>query len=98
MPIIRASYRIAEKTQFQYGVQWKRDYDRLIKEESGIRTVQTFQVYTSDIYNGYNIVLVMGMNLVQKDYDVLDYDPVYQTGRFFDSKNTRFFINVYAGN
>lgn len=98
MPIIRTSFRIAEKTQFQYGVQWNRSYDRLVKEESSIRTVQTFQVYTTDIYNGYNVVLILGMNLVNKDYDILDYDKIYQTGHPFDSKNMRFFINLYAGN
>ncbi|MBL8029065.1 MAG: hypothetical protein JNL74_21765 [Fibrobacteres bacterium] len=98
IPIIRADFRIAEKTKFQYGVQWKRDYDQLVKEESNSRTVQTFQVYTSDIYNGYNVVLILGMNLITKDYDILDYDNIYQTGYKADSDNMRFFINVYAGN
>jgi hypothetical protein len=98
IPIIRTSFRIAEKTQFQYGIQWSRSYDRLVKEESSIRSVQTFQVYTTDIYNGYNVALILGMNLVNKNYDILDYDVIHQTGHTFDSKNMRFFINLYAGN
>lgn len=98
VPILRASFIIAERTQLEYGVQWKRDYDYLVKEESNRRTVQTIQISARDKYNGYNVALMLGMNFINKDYDVLDYNSLYQTGHLYDSKSTRFFINVYAGN
>lgn len=97
-PILRLFYKIAESTQLQYGIEWKRDYDRLIKAESNGRTVQTLQVYSTDNVSGYNIALIMGMNLIDNDYDVLNYNPLLETGKKFDGTDTRFFIKVYAGN
>ncbi|MFH0919752.1 MAG: hypothetical protein V1913_05270, partial [Fibrobacterota bacterium] len=98
MPIIRAFFKIAEKTEFQYGIQWKRTYDRMIKSESSLRNVQTFQVYSTDNVAGYNIALLMGMVLIQNNYDVLNYNPLFENGHPYDGKDTRFFIKVYAGN
>jgi len=98
VPIFRLGYKIAERTQLQFGVQWKKTYDQLVRSESSSRRVQTFQVSSSDNVAGYNVSLVMGMNLIKDDYDILDFDPVFQTGRRYDGKDTQFFIKVYAGN
>lgn len=98
IPIVRLFYKIAEHTQFQYGVQWKRTYDRLIKSESGARRVQTFQVYSTDNVAGYNVALILGMNMINNDFDVLLYDPLFENGHIYDGKDTRFFIRIYAGN
>lgn len=98
VPILRVFFKIAERTQFQYGVQWKRTYDDLIKSESGLRRVQTFQVHSTDNVAGYNVSLLMGLNFIQNNYDILNYDPLYENGHLYDGKDTRFFIRVYAGN
>jgi hypothetical protein len=98
IPILRAFFKIAEKTELQYGVEWMRTYDRMIKSESNLRTVNTFQVYSTDNVAGYNIALLLGMNFVTKNYDILNYDPLYENGYQYDGKDMRFFIKVYAGN
>ncbi len=98
VPMLRAFFKIAENTQFQYGIEWKRDYDRLIKSESNLKQVQTLQVYSTDNVSGYNIALIMGMNLINSNYDVLNYDPLLESGHTYDGTDTRFFIKVYAGN
>src|SRR3989339_384047 len=97
-PILRCYFKVAEKTMLQYGVQWKKSFDRLIRAESDSRRVQTFQMLSTDNVSGYNVTLILGMNLVNNDYDVLNYDTVFQTGHLFDGKDTQFFIKVYAGN
>jgi len=98
IPILRAAFKIAEKTEFQYGVQWQRTYDRMIKSESNVRNVQTFQIYSTDNVSGYNIALLMGMDVIQSDYDVLNFNPLFENGHKFDGSDSRFFIKVYAGN
>jgi len=98
IPVFRAFFKIAERTEFQYGYQWKRDFDQLIKSESKSRTVHTFQVESSDNVSGYNVKLIMGMNLISNDYDILNADPLFQYGHPYDGSDTRFFIKVYAGN
>ncbi|OGJ85973.1 MAG: hypothetical protein A2268_00015 [Candidatus Raymondbacteria bacterium RifOxyA12_full_50_37] len=97
-PILRCAFKIAEKTIFQYGVQWKKTFDWLVKEQSSLRRVQTLQVYSSDNVAGYNVALLMGMNFINNDYDILKYDEVFQSGHLYDGRDLQFFIRVYAGN
>jgi hypothetical protein len=47
---------------------------------------------------GYDVVFLAGMHVLQRNYDVLRYDPLLQTGSLYDYKDTRFFLNVYLGN
>ncbi len=96
-PIIRAEYKLTRTTFLQYGIQWHREFDWMLKPESGLRRVNTFQVYSSDMVSGYNLVLLLGFSHINHDYDIHDYHPIFETGSPQDLSDFRFFIKAYAG-
>jgi hypothetical protein len=98
VPIIRATYKIAEKTEFQYGYQWRRNYDHVIEERSYMKTSQIAQIVNRDNVAGYGVALILGVKFDNKEYDINRINPILGYGSEFNYKNSEVFVRIYAGN
>ncbi|MBD3346878.1 MAG: hypothetical protein GF401_17625 [Chitinivibrionales bacterium] len=97
VPILRANYKIAENTQFEFGIQGKRFIDIITPEENGFFLSTLAQVVSRATYKGYNVTFYVGAQWWDHDYDVNTRDPVLKTGSRFDRRGWQFFAQIFSG-
>ncbi len=100
IPILRASYRLAEKTRLEVGHQLLSHHDLLIPEENYTKNTTLFQIRNSDTYKGQNVNLLLGMQFESYDYTVegeLGYNKYLNIGNPYDVNNYIVFARIYSG-
>jgi hypothetical protein len=97
VPIIRASYKIAEQTQFQFGYQWLKYTDFITPEENLSSNTLLWQIVSKSNYRGYSVTLFVGANFSNAQFDINQKDPVLEQGNMFDIHGYELFVKVFSG-
>ncbi|MBD3420772.1 MAG: hypothetical protein GF398_11695 [Chitinivibrionales bacterium] len=97
VPILRATFKLAENTEFQYGLQAKQAFDAITPEESRLVWTNLAQIVSKASYKGYNVTLFLGARTLNSDYNVNVYDPVLGTGSRYDRKRWEIFARIFSG-
>jgi len=97
VPILKASYKIAEQTELQLGGQLMRYFDIISPEDNFKKLTLLSQVVSKAQYKGYSVTFHMGASLENYNYDINAADPITRRGSKFDTRNYTIFAKLFSG-
>ncbi len=97
VPILLCNFKVAENTVLNTGIEWMRAFDRVTQTASFGKTRKIAQVVSKYNYQGYNVALLIGFDVVDQTWDLNYFDSVLKTGSAFNVSNSEFFARIYAG-
>ena len=97
VPILLCNFKVAENTYLNTGIEWMRAFDRVTQTASFSKTRKIAQIISNYNYQGYNVALLIGLDVVDQRWDVNYFDSVLKTGSNFNVSNSEFFARIYAG-
>lgn len=97
VPIVRFTYALGRKTYFEGGWQWKRIDDFAVSEMSRLRKSTVLQLRNRTTYSGFDISIILGLNLVDEKYDVNQRNEIYDIGSEHNTRSKNVFFQIFAG-
>jgi hypothetical protein len=97
LPILRVNYKIAENTQFQFGLQTARFLNGITPEQNSFGVSTLGQIVSKYNYKGYNVTFLIGAQWQNTNMDINAFDPVLLSGDRWDRNTWKFYAQLFSG-
>lgn len=97
VPILRAVFKIGERSTIEAGWQWMSAKNLLIEEETYLKSSFVTQLINRATIQGFDVAIILGLHRTNIKYDIYGKHALFGFGHDADVKTTSAFCKIYAG-